>query len=109
MLILFYKTRLSRLNLIVSSSFLDISLTLSPPAANLFLSSLLSFDSSSLIKSLNNFINDVDKFIEFFFSEEFVNKNKKKKEDKEKEEKEENKIKRDVEKKDNNNKKFLYE
>ena len=113
MLILFYKTRLSRLNLIIFSSPLDTSRASLSLVANslLFLFSSLSssLDSNSLIKSLDNSINNVDKFIKFSFSKEFVNKKKKKKKDKKKKKKEENKIKKNVEKKNNNNKRFSYD
>ena len=105
-LILFSKTRLSRLDLIVFLLFLDTFRASPSLFINLSLSSLLSLDFNSLIKSLNNFIDDVDKFIKFFFNKKFVNKNKKKKEDKKKKKKEENE-KRDVEKKNNKNEKFF--
>ena len=95
MLILFYKTRLSRLNLSISLALL---ITSSSSLSNL---QILSF----FFKSLKNFSDNIDKFIEIFFNKVFVNKSKKKKEEKEKE-KENKKIINEKKKENNNNKIF---
>ena len=100
MLILFYKTRLSRLNLIVLSSPLDIFI--SSPSIDKIISlinSFLSFIFNSFFESFRDFLDNIDLFIVFFFSEAFINKNKKKKKDKEKEKEEENENIKDIKKK----------
>ena len=100
-LILFYKTHLSRLNLVIFSSPSNISIFLSSSIeSTLFLSSPSSFASS--VKSLESSFENINKFIEFSFSEEFTKKNEEKKK-KKKKKKEEN-----VEKNNNKNKKFSY-
>ena len=66
MLILFYKTYLSRLNLIVFSTFLNISSSLTPA-------------------SFENFNNIINSFIKITLSKAFTNKSEKKKKVKERE------------------------
>ena len=107
-LILFYKTRLLRLNLIISSSSFDtsISSSLSIESTSLLSSSL---SLASNVEFLKNSIKNINSFIEFFISEAFINKNKKKKKDKEKEkekEEEKNKKIKDNKKKVNKNTRF---
>ena len=105
-LILFYKTRLLRLNLIISSSSFDtsISSSLSIESTSLLSSSL---SLASNVEFLKNSIKNINSFIEFFISEAFINKNKKKKKDKEKEKEEEkNKKIKDNKKKVNKNTRF---
>ena len=100
-LILFYKTRLSRLNLIILSSSSNIFIFLSSSIESiLFLSSLLFLASN--IESLKNSLKNINKFIKFFFNEKFVKKSEEKKKDKEKKEEE------NVEKNNNKNKEFSY-
>ena len=106
-LILFYKTYLSRLNLIVSSSSLNTSISsLSIDKLSSLASSSSPSISSLIFKSLKNFLNIVNSFIESFFNEAFANKNEKKKKNKEKKKEEENEKIRDIKKKVNKNKRF---
>ena len=106
-LILLYKTRLSRLNFIVSFLFLNTSIS-SPSIDKIasLASSSLSLALNLFSISLKNFLNNVNSFIVFFLSEAFVNKDKKKKKDKEKEKEEENKNIEDIKKKVNKEKRF---
>ena len=83
-LILFCKTRLSGLNLVILLSLSNISILLSSSIESTSLSSSL-LSLASNVESLENFLNNIDKFIKFFFNEEFIKKNKEKKKDKEKE------------------------
>ena len=106
-LILFYKARLLKLNLIVSSSPLDISISLFSIDKIISLINLsLFFVLSSFFESFENFLNNVDLFIIFFFSEAFINKDKKKKKNKEKEKEEEDENIRDIKKKINKKTRF---
>ena len=102
-LILFYKTRLSRLNLVIFSSlfnpFISSSSSIESTSLSLLFSSL---SLASSVESLENFIANVNLFIEFFVSEAFANKNEKKKKIKEKEKEKEEKN----EKIENNKKKI---
>ena len=107
MLILFYKTYLSRVNFIVLPSLLDTSISSpsidkSPSPAN----SLSPSTPNSAFGSFEDFLDIVDSFIESFLSEAFANKNKKKKKDKEREKEEEDEKIRDIKKKVNKNKRF---
>ena len=99
MLILFYKTRLSRLNFIALLTFLDTFISFALD------SSTLSF----FFKSFKNFIDIVDLFIKIIFNKAFAIKSEKKKKDKEREKEEENKKIKDTKKKVNKNKKFRCE
>ena len=104
-LILFYKTRLSRLNLVIFSSlfnpFISSSSSIESTSLSLLFSSL---SLASSVESLENFIANVNLFIEFFVSEAFANKNEKKKKIKEKEKEKEKEEKN--EKIENNKKKI---
>ena len=107
MLILFYKTYLLRLNLIIFSSSLDTSISsllINKSSSLANLSSL--FVSNLIFESLENSLNIVNSLIEVFLSEAFANKNKKEKKDKEREKEKENEKIRDIKKKVNKNKKF---
>ena len=106
-LILFYKTRLSRLNLIVLSSSLNISISLfSIDKTISLINSFLLLISNSFFESLKDFLDNVDSFIVFFLNKVFINKDKKKKKDKEKEKEEENKNIKDIKKKVNKKMRF---
>ena len=107
MLILFYKTYLSRLNSIVFSSLLDTSISSSSADKSPSFANSSSFFVSNLIfKSLENFSNIVNSLIKIFLSEAFANKNEKEKKDREREKEKENEKIRDIKKKVNKNKKF---
>ena len=82
-LILFYKTRLSRLNFVIFSSPSNTFIFSSSFIESiLFLSSLLSLASN--VESLENSFENINKFIKFFFSEEFIKKSEEKKKKKRK-------------------------
>ena len=110
-LILFYKTYLSRLNLIVSSSLLDTSIS----SPSIDKSSSLASPSSSLIfnstfKSLESFLDIVNSSNENIFSEAFANISEKKKKEKKRKDKkianEDKKEEKKVNKKEKKNREF---
>ena len=106
-LILFYKTYLSRLNLIVLSSSLDTFISSSSIDRSSSPANSPSFSiSNSTFESLESFLNIINSFIKSSLSEVFANKNKKKKKDKEREKEEGDEKIRDIKKKVNKNKRF---
>ena len=106
-LILFYKTYLSRLDLIVFSSLFDTSISLSLiDKLSLFANSSSPLVFNSIFKSLENFLSIINSLIKIFFNEAFANKNEKEKKNREKEKERENEKIRDTKKKVNKNKKF---